>query len=164
MRHSTCVGGGAASEGCTHCHAGRESEVLEKYDFVSDEKTAKTKASEMLRMVTAINQEPPEASSHCATCHRGVTEPHSLQQVLISAYDAGGADSAGAAYRALGERYYGRAAFDFGEVPLADVASVVRSRNRLADAVRLCLLNTSTGSVQSRPVYLASPGMNRHST
>ena len=136
---------------CTYCHAGRESEGLETYDFVSDEKTEKTKAREMLRMVTAINQEQlpklvarrePRIVVTCATCHRGVTEPRSLQQVLISAYDAGGADSAEAAYRALRERYYGRAAFDFGEVPLADVASLVRSRSKLADAVRLYLLNT----------------------
>ena len=42
---------------CTYCHAGREGEGLEKYDFVSDEKTEKVKAREMLRMVTAINQE-----------------------------------------------------------------------------------------------------------
>lgn len=136
---------------CTYCHIGKESDGLDKYDFVSDDKAEKVKAREMLRMVTAINQEhlsklaarrEPRIVVTCATCHHGIAEPRSLQQVLLTAYDAGGADSTEAAYRALRERYYGRAVYDFGEVPLADVATTVRSRNKLADAVRLYVLNT----------------------
>lgn len=136
---------------CTYCHVGKESEGLEKYDFVSDEKPEKVKAREMLRMVLAINgdhlsklaarREPPIVVT-CTTCHRGIAEPRPLQQVLLAAYDAGGADSTEAAYRALRERYYGRAAYDFGEVPLADVAAAVRARGKPADAVRLHVLNT----------------------
>jgi hypothetical protein len=44
-------------------------------------------------------------------------------------------------YRALRQRYYGRAAYDFGEVALADVAAALREKNRLADAVRFHRLN-----------------------
>jgi Flp pilus assembly protein TadD len=58
------------------------------------------------------------------------------------AYDAGGFDSLSSAYRALRARYYGAAAYDFGEVPLADVGAVVEKRGNLADAVRIHVLNT----------------------
>jgi hypothetical protein len=136
---------------CTYCHVGREGEPLETYDFASDEKPEKLKAREMLRMTAAINGEhlaklasrrEPRVVVTCATCHRGVTEPRPLQQRLLTAYDAAGADSAEALYRALRQRYYGSAAYDFGEVPLADVAAAMRARGRLADAVRFYLLNT----------------------
>ncbi|MBV9878982.1 MAG: c-type cytochrome [Gemmatirosa sp.] len=136
---------------CTYCHVGEEGQPLASYDFRSDEKPAKGTAREMLRMVAAINGEylpklasrrEPRIAVGCATCHRGVTEPRPLQQQLLAAYDAAGADSAESVYRALRARYYGRAAYDFGEVPLADVATVLRSRGKLADAVRFYVLNT----------------------
>ena len=61
--------------------------------------------------------------------------------MLLIAYDAAGVDSVEAAYRALRARYYGSAAYDFGEVPLADVAAAVRARDKLTDALRLYKLN-----------------------
>ena len=136
---------------CTYCHVGQEGDPLEKYDFVSDEKPAKEKARAMLRMVAAINGEhlaklearrEPRVVVTCITCHRGVAEPRPLQQVLLTAYDAAGPDSAEAAYRALRQRYHGAAAYDFGEVPLADLGAVLRGRGKLADALRFYLLNT----------------------
>jgi hypothetical protein len=135
---------------CAYCHVGGETTPLEKIDFASDSMPAKVKAREMLRMVLAINRDhltklvdrrDPPIVVTCATCHRGVAQPRPLQQILLTAYDAGGADSTEAAYRALRQRYYGSAAYDFGEVPLADVASVVRARGKLADAIRLHTLN-----------------------
>src|SRR6185503_17501857 len=106
---------------------------------------------EMMRMVLAINQDylskvadrntPPSVVT-CATCHRGIAQPRPVQQVIVSAYDAGGIDSAKAAYRALRERYYGSAAYDFGEVPLADVAAAVsRMGAKIEDVERLLALN-----------------------
>lgn len=135
---------------CTYCHVGEEGQDLAQYDFESDEKPAKVKAREMLRMVAAINGEhlakltsrrEPAISVSCATCHRGVSEPRPLQQLVLSAYDAAGADSAEAAYRALRQRYHGRAAYDFGEVALADVGAELRGRGKLPDALRFYLLN-----------------------
>jgi tetratricopeptide (TPR) repeat protein len=61
---------------------------------------------------------------------------------VLTAYDSAGADSAVSVYRALRERYYGRAAYDFGEVPLADVGAALRARGKTADALRFYLLNT----------------------
>jgi hypothetical protein len=136
---------------CTYCHIGKESEPLSAYDFVSDEKPEKLKAREMLRMLSAINgdhlaklpsRREPRINVSCATCHRGIAQPRPLQQVLLMAYDAGGADSVEAGYRALRQRYYGAAAYDFGEVPLVDVANAIRGKKNLPDALRIYTLNT----------------------
>jgi hypothetical protein len=135
---------------CTYCHVGQEGADLGTYDFVSDEKPAKVKAREMLRMVGAINgqylaqlvdRREPAITVACATCHRGVTEPRPLQQILLTRYDRFGIDSTLATYRALRARYYGRSAYDFGEVSLVDVANGMNARGRLPDAVRVHELN-----------------------
>jgi tetratricopeptide (TPR) repeat protein len=136
---------------CTYCHVGEEGQPLSTYKFASDEKPEKNKAREMLRMVGAINGEyltklasrrTPPINVSCVTCHHGIAQPRTLQQVVLNAYDSVGADSAIAVYRALRERYYGRAAYDFGEVPLADVGAALRARGKTADALRFYVLNT----------------------
>jgi hypothetical protein len=135
---------------CNYCHVGQQGQPLSSYDFASDDRPAKAKARVMMRMVESINGEhlpklatrrEPPATVTCATCHHGVAIPRPLQQLVLVAYDAGGVDSAETAYRALRERYYGGAAYDFGEVPLADVAGELGGRGRLADAVRIAVLN-----------------------
>jgi hypothetical protein len=149
---------------CTYCHVGKEGDPLSTYDFASDERPEKGKAREMLRMVTAINGEylaklatrrEPAIVVHCATCHRGVAQPRPLQQLLLSAYDAAGADSVDHAYRALRKRYYGAAAYDFGEVPLSDVADALVLRNKLPDAVRVHLLNTEMSPTSTFAHWMA---------
>jgi hypothetical protein len=135
---------------CSHCHVGEEGRPLETYDFAKDDKILKRKAREMLRMVQAINEQhltkveervEPRIVVTCATCHRGVREPVPLQDLVLAAYRAAGIDSALAAYRGLRDRYYGRAAYDFGDVALTDVATAVVGMNRLGDAERLLQLN-----------------------
>jgi len=135
---------------CQFCHVGQEGQPLSTFDFVSDEKHTKQAAREMLGMVAAINgahlgklehRHEPRINVTCMTCHRGVSEPRPLQQVLLIAYDSGGADAAERKYRELRERYYGRSSYDFGEVPLADFGNVLRPRN-MTDALRFYALNT----------------------
>lgn len=135
---------------CTYCHVGEESQPLSEYDFPSDEKVEKRKARVMLRMVRAINdahlselpdRTEPRLEVTCATCHRGVTRPRPLQAELVHAYDTGGIDSLSARYEALRERYYGNAAYDFGDVALADVASDIQRRDALTDAEAVHALN-----------------------
>jgi tetratricopeptide (TPR) repeat protein len=137
---------------CTYCHMGEEGKPLATYDFASDEKATKLKARAMLRMVDAVNtrylaalddRATPPVQVACATCHRGVHLPRSLQEVLTMAYAGGGLDSLRATYDSLRQRYYGRAAYDFGEVPLADVAGDLRAAGHADDAVQLHLLNTT---------------------
>ena len=136
---------------CNYCHVGQEGASLDTYDFSSDQKATKEKARAMLRMVAAINDDhlgklalrrTPTITVTCATCHRGVVQPRPLQQVLLIAYDAGGADSVLSLYQALRTQYHGRSAYDFGEVPLADVGAEIARRGKLADAVRVHVLNT----------------------
>jgi len=66
----------------------------------------------------------PPLSSHCSIRARGFEVVR-----LVLAYDADGTDSLDHAYRALRQRYYGSAAYDFGEVPLSDVADVLVARS-----------------------------------
>jgi tetratricopeptide (TPR) repeat protein len=135
---------------CTYCHVGKEGEPLSSYDFASDSLPAKQKARTMLRMVATINADflgtlpsrhTPAIAVTCSTCHRGVPLPQPLQQVVLASYHAHGADSAVATYLALRSRYYGRAAYDFGEVTLADVADTVQQGGSIQDAVRFHQLN-----------------------
>jgi tetratricopeptide (TPR) repeat protein len=137
---------------CAYCHVARDTAELASYDFASDDKATKRKARVMLGMAADINHKyltklpervTPAASVTCVTCHRGVSVPRPIEQIVEAAYAGGGADSAEAAYRALRQRYYGRSAYDFGETPLAEVAGDLRSQGKLADAVRLYVLNTT---------------------
>ncbi len=135
---------------CVYCHVGEEGKPLNPADFAKDDKPAKEKARVMLRMVQDINDKyltqletraTPAVGVQCVTCHRGTTQPRMLQDVLKIAYDQGGLDSTEARYRALRDRYYGRSTYDFGEVPLADVARGLRMSGHGADAVKLHALN-----------------------
>lgn len=142
---------GALGVRCNFCHVGKEGEPLTSYDFAADDKPEKAKARVMMRMVKAIDGEyltqlpartqPPVAVT-CMTCHRGVSIPRPLDQVILTAYDSGGVDSAAAKYTALRERYYGRASYDFSDAALAAVSQSLMSRGRAADAVKLSTLNT----------------------
>jgi tetratricopeptide (TPR) repeat protein len=157
---------------CTYCHAGRDGQPLDSIDFASDTRPAKEKARAMLRMVAAINGEhlaqlanrrSPPVTVGCFTCHHGIAVPRTLQQVLLGAHAAGGVDSVTSAYRTFRARYFGGAAYDFGEVTLVDVANAVRSSGSLADALRLYQLNvemvpTSTFALRSLASGLLASG------
>ena len=117
---------------CPYCHVGQEGQPLAQFDFAKDEKRTKLTARQMMRMVEEVNRrldtlpEHAHMTSHvevtCKTCHRGVSRPMPLEQLIQETAQTSGADSATRAYRALRERYYGRAAYDFGE-PTLDIAA-----------------------------------------
>ena len=117
---------------CPFCHVGQEGQPLATFDFAKDEKRTKRTARQMMRMVEEINRrldtlpEHMQMTSHvevtCQTCHRGVSRPMPLDQLIMETAQAAGTDSATRAYRALRDRYYGRAAYDFGE-PTLDIAA-----------------------------------------
>jgi hypothetical protein len=132
---------------CTYCHVG---EPGKEPDFARDDKPAKLEARVMMKMVQDVNDRyladlahraDPPIRVECFTCHHGVAQPRTLQGTLESAYHDGGMDSTLARYGALRDRYYGRAAYDFGEVPLSDVADSLRRGGHDADATRLLALN-----------------------
>jgi tetratricopeptide (TPR) repeat protein len=135
---------------CTHCHVGNDRRPPRPEDFALDEKPEKQRAREMMRMVNDINttylarldkRSEPSLQVECATCHRGITEPRMLRDVLKSAYGTGGVDSTLARYRTLRTRYYGTAAYDFGDGPLVDLARALRDDGKSADALRLLAFN-----------------------
>ena len=142
---------GALGVRCPFCHVGQEGQPLATFDFAKDEKRTKLTARQMMRMVEEVNHrldtlpEHEKMTSHvevtCATCHRGVNRPMPLEQLIQETATAAGADSASRAYRALRERYYGRAAYDFGE-PTLDVAAFRLARaGKFPEAFAILKLN-----------------------
>ncbi|HEX9729434.1 MAG TPA: c-type cytochrome [Gemmatimonadales bacterium] len=128
---------GALGVRCIHCHVGDDPNDLSSTDFPSDDRVEKRKAREMIRMVQQINGEllaaVPERSDPpievtCVTCHRGVTQPRDVRDILTAVVLAQGADSAIATYQQLRERYYGSASYDFRDFMLANVAEGLAGR------------------------------------
>lgn len=146
------MGGVARALGvrCNHCHVERVENGRTVFDFAADDKPTKRTAREMFRMVQAINEtylaglasraEPP-VRVQCFTCHRGARRPRTLQDTLQIAYDNGGVDTLVTVYNSLRTTWYGRAAYDFGEVPLADFADVLMFQGAFADAADVHALN-----------------------
>jgi hypothetical protein len=137
---------------CQFCHVGEEGLPLAQFDFAKDEKRTKLVARQMMQMVAEINRRIdtlPAATDTgrgrvevtCATCHRGVTRPVPLFQLLADAATAAGADSAIRMYRGLRARYYGADAYDFGEASLNIAAFRLGRAGRFAEAVALLDLN-----------------------
>lgn len=67
---------------CDHCHVGVDGQPLTTFDFVSDDKKAKTTARTMMRLVEQINGAldktvPGEDGGRvtCVTCHNGRRTP-----------------------------------------------------------------------------------------
>jgi hypothetical protein len=134
---------------CQFCHVGEEGRPLDQFNFVSDEKRTKLVARQMMLMVQEINRRVDSVPGHqaddpqvtCVTCHRGVSKPMPLSAVIMAADNAGGADSATRAYRALRQRYYGSGAYDFGEGQLNTAAFRLGRANKVDDALALLTLN-----------------------
>src|SRR3989442_8961545 len=124
---------GALGVRCHFCHVGQEGQPLAQFDFAKDEKRTKLTARQMMRMVEEINRrldtlpEHAQMTSHvevtCNTCHRGVSRPMSLEQLMQETAQTAGGDSATPAYRGPRERFYRRPAYDFGQATL-DLAAL----------------------------------------
>src|SRR5881396_87454 len=142
---------GALGVRCQFCHVGQEGQPLATFDFAKDEKRTKLTARQMMRMVEEINRrldtlpEHMQMTSHvevtCQTCHRGVSRPMPLEQLIMETAQMSGADSATRAYRALRERYYGRASYDFGEPTLNIAAFRLARAGKFDDAFAILKLN-----------------------
>jgi hypothetical protein len=119
-------------------------------DFASDEKPAKKTAREMLRMVTDIDSRlparlgKPSSSTtrvECVTCHRGVTQPEQLSDLLRRTMLTKGDGAAVAMYRDLRQRYYGSQAYDFREPVLLALGEESLAAGKHDDAVAWLQLN-----------------------
>lgn len=135
---------------CTYCHVGQEGGGPGSMNYPSDEKRTKVVARTMLRMVAAINADYiaklPDGGNgglevKCATCHRGVPWPIPLADLMTLTANTAGLDSAVRAYRSLRERFYGRAAYDFGEPSLLEAATSLMRASKWDEAVGMIKLN-----------------------
>ncbi len=133
---------------CTYCHAAKDPEDFSTIDFASDEKEEKQTARVMLRMVKTINDEyvskvamPGSSGVRCFTCHHGTTHPTTLEDKLAPALAQGGAKAALETYAELKQKYYGRAAYDFGPDTLARIGQSLAREQKLTDALAILEFN-----------------------
>lgn len=158
---------GALGVRCQYCHVGEEGMPLERFDFASDEKRTKQVARQMMHLVQEINRRvdtiperpTPGVPVTCSTCHRGVSRPVPLNQLVTAVTLAFGADSAIRNYRALRDRYYGRDAYDFSEFSLNSAAFRVGREKKFDDAFALLRLNEELYP-RSSAVYLFRGNIN----
>ncbi|MCP3980571.1 MAG: c-type cytochrome [bacterium] len=133
---------------CFHCHVGDSPDSLEGYDFASDEPEAKRVARAMMKMTGEINDKLlPTAGRRsvtrvtCLTCHRGVTNPEDIGSILAEAAEKDGAEAAIERYRALREEHYGSGSYDFGPMPLGELAEkLAQEKNDLDGATAVARL------------------------
>lgn len=137
---------------CSYCHKGEEGKPLSTYDFASDENPNKNRAREMLRMLNDIeehlNKIQPSGDKRvnlwCHTCHHGRPRPMTLDEELSEQYRKKGLQGALDDYADLKKKYYGRAAFDFGEGSLNVFGYTLLEGNDTAGAIRVFKLNAET--------------------
>lgn len=152
---------GALGVRCQHCHVGTVPEDLRTFDFASDEKETKKVARAMMKMTQEINTHllpatgrTPLMTVQCITCHHGLAKPEQLVDVLGATAAKEGVDSALKKYGELREKYYGRAAYDFGAPSLNMLAEKLAGEKNLEGAVAVQEFN-----VKANPGIASSHGL-----
>ena len=134
---------------CQYCHAGGNGITFEGVSFPSDEKPAKAKARAMLRMVDQINnallaqlpsRAEPRVAVDCATCHRGVAIPKSLQTTLFEIVQAQGAPAAIEKYGQL-RRDALLGQYNFGEWEINELARRLTEAGDVKAALAILEMN-----------------------
>jgi len=140
---------GALGVRCNFCHVAKDPTDLASYDFASDDKDEKRASRVMMEMAGAINktylpklEHEGDARVSCITCHHGVPEPQTIDNVVADIMKKDGLDEAVAKYRGLREEYYGRAAYDFSAGPLNALAERVAQEGKdVENAISIVKLN-----------------------
>ena len=135
---------------CSYCHKGEEGKPLSTYDFASDENPNKDRAREMLRMLGDISDHlqkiqpsgDKRVNMWCHTCHHGRPRPMTLDEELAEQYRTKGLQAALDDYADLKKKFYGRAAYDFGEGSLNSFGYSVLQNKDTAGAIQVFKLNT----------------------
>lgn len=113
---------------CSHCHVQETPGDFDSFDWASDDLEPKEVARGMMRLVQTVNGDLLPAAGRadhgvsCVTCHRGLVDPATLDQVLRGTLAAEGAGAAAAEYRELRDLYYGSGSYDFGPGVLGELA------------------------------------------
>src|ERR1700740_1296412 len=134
---------------CSYCHKGEEGKPLGTYDFASDENPNKDRAREMLRMLGDIDDDlkkiQPRGDNRVNMwshpCHHGRPRPMTLDEELAEQYRTKGLQAALDDYADLKKRFYGRAAYDFGEGSLNAFGYNVLQNKDAAGSIQVFQLN-----------------------
>src|SRR5246127_4276934 len=137
---------------CSYCHKGEEGKPLSTYDFASDENPNKNRAREMYRMLGDISDhlkkiEPSgdkRVNMWCHTCHHGRPRPMTLDEELSEQYRTKGLKAALDDYADLKKKFYGRAAYDFGEGSLNAFGYALLEGKDAAGAIQVFKLNAES--------------------
>ena len=138
---------GALGVGCDYCHVRN---VDHSFAFDKDDKRPKLVAREMMKLTADINtrvlanlkdRPAPAVDVQCMTCHRGLTRPRMLGDVIVDSLNTGGLDSARTAYARLKTKYYCRASYDFGEPSLISTALKLSAAGKYKSALDVLKLN-----------------------
>jgi len=135
---------------CQYCHAGGDGVSFDGVNFASDDKPAKVKARAMLRMVDQLNntmlaslpsRAEPRVNVACATCHRGLPLPKSLQTTLLEIVNKDGAPAAVAKYRQLRSDTVLAGKYNFGEWEINEVARQLTEAGKTDEAIAILEMN-----------------------
>ncbi len=126
---------------CEYCHsAPRGSGQPEPKKDLARQMIAMTRDLNT-RIQTATGKPAAQAVQvKCITCHHGVPIPRQLSDIVSQTLREKGVTAATEQYRDLHQRFYGRAAYDFGEDTLIGVAQPLAS-GKPDDAIALLKLN-----------------------
>lgn len=136
---------------CQYCHAGGDGVSFEGVEFHSDEKPTKRKARYMLRMVDRINSEllanlpdrkQPEVQVECRTCHRGLSRPRMIDDIVAERIATEGVEAAVERYRQLRADNYGNWSYDFNEWTVNDLANEMAAGGNAEAGIALMEMNT----------------------
>jgi len=139
---------------CEFCHvAPARSDIPQPKKDIARQMIAMTRELNA-RVQLATGKTPFDATKvECATCHRGVTLPKPLGQIIVQTLKDKGPDEAEAQYRDLRARYYGRSSYDFGEDELLTAARSIAAI-RPDDAITLLQLNVEFHPMSARSYAL----------
>jgi len=135
---------------CQYCHFGGDGISFDGVDFSSDAKPAKNKARAMLKMTDQLNrtllpQVPsradPRVTVECATCHRGLPLPKTLQTTLYEIVKKDGAPAAVAKYRELRNADTLSGRYNFGEWEINELARRLTEDKDTASAMAILEMN-----------------------
>jgi tetratricopeptide (TPR) repeat protein len=135
---------------CQHCHTGGDGVSFDGVDFKMDDKSAKKKARQMMKMVEEINTRllaavpdrvDPPVRVDCVTCHHGLSVPKTLAQTLTETIAKEGAPAAVEQYRKLRETAMVSGRYDFGEWSMTELARTLKEKGDTSSAIAMLELN-----------------------
>lgn len=135
---------------CSYCHDVPDTSTLDDPNFASDGKPAKARARVMLKMVDQLNgsmlaalpsRAEPRVEIACATCHRGLPLPKTLQTTLFEIVKRDGAAAAVARYRELRSTQAHPGRYNFGEWEINELARRLAEGGDRAAAVAILEMN-----------------------